>query len=79
MTNFKALKYLAVPAELKEIESILKQDLSALKLQYLRGSAQKGLRLWNVLAPQLKGYPKNGELNGYPTFSIQGLKSQGLV
>ena len=52
-------------------------DNTTVILQYLKGSAQTGLRLWNVLTP-VKGY-KQGPDNGYPTFSLDTLKEKGLL
>lgn len=49
-----------------------------LRLQYLKGSAKMGLRLWNVLSPQVEGY-KYGPDSGVPTFSLDTLKDKGLL
>lgn len=65
--------------ECNEISVALGRPIVRTKLQYLMGSRQKGLRLWNVLAPNLKGYPPSGGVNGYPTFSISGLQQNGLI
>jgi hypothetical protein len=46
-------------------------------LQYLKGSKQMGLRLWNVMTP-VKGY-KTGPDAGYPTFSLPTLQEKGLL
>lgn len=78
MKNLKALAVLTTDEEMAETLAIGK-IVAPIRLQYLRGSRQRGLRLWNVLSPQLQGYGPNGGLNGYPTFSIEGLKSKGLV
>lgn len=74
--NNKGLQALTTSDELAEVAVVL--DPPA-KLQYLKGSKQMGLRLWNVLSPNLPGYGISGGLNGYPTFSIEGLKKFGLV
>lgn len=76
LLNGEGLQALCVPDEVKEVQAVGKLPV---RLQYLRGSAKMGLRLWNVMAPQLAGYPKSGGDNGYPTFSIQGLKERGLI
>lgn len=47
-----------------------------LKLQYLKGSKEMGLRLWNVLEPKL---PEYNYLLGYPTFGLRGLHDRGLI
>lgn len=77
--NDKGFQALTVPEERKELSAPLGRDLSPLRLQYLRGSRQKGLALWNVLSPQLPSYPPNGGINGWPTFSTHGLRQNGLI
>jgi hypothetical protein len=46
-------------------------------LQYLKGSAETGLRLWNVLSP-VKGY-KRDQWGSVPTFSLNTLREKGLI
>lgn len=74
LLNNPGLMALTVPEEQAEISFVRKP----LKLEYLKGSAQKGLRLWNVLQPQLPGYTY-GKDSGVPTFGLSGLKEKGLI
>jgi len=73
------LKALTTDDELKEMTGPLGRDMSPIRLQYLTGSKKKGLALWNVLSPQLPNYPPNGGSNGFPTFSVDGLRQNGIV
>lgn len=78
LLNNPGLIALTVPEEQEEIRMVDQTTQKAVKLQYLKGSAQKGLRLWNVLAPQLPGYTY-GKDSGVPTFGLSGLKEKGLI
>jgi hypothetical protein len=49
-----------------------------IKLRYLKDSKKKmGLALWDVLTP-IEGYTYSID-NGFPTFSLEGLKERGLI
>ncbi len=71
----EGLRALTVADEQAEIRAI--GTVKRVKLQYLKGSARMGLRLWNVLSP-VEGYKSGGD-NGYPTFSLPTLKAKGLI
>jgi len=75
-TNNQGLRHLTTAKERQEIRAIGRKHYT--KLQYLKGSAKMGVRLWNVLE-QVPGYPPCGGANGYCTFSLQTLKQKGLI
>lgn len=77
------LRALTVEDEQKEVLAVLNGKGEAmpkepLRLQYLKGSAKMGLRLWNVLSPKVEGYTY-GPDSGVPTFSLDTLKDKGLL
>jgi len=73
----KTNKALLTDGEAKELKYV---GVKRIRLQYLKNSKKKmGLALWNLMEPQLKNYPPNGGQNGYPTFSIDGLRKEGLI
>lgn len=83
----KRLRALTVDDEQREVLAVLNgkgatmcmsNSKQPLRLQYLKGSAKMGLRLWNVLSPQVEGY-KYGPDSGFPTFSLDTLKDKGLL
>ncbi len=68
--------FIAAEAELKELKYV---GLPRIRLQYLKDSKRKmGLAMWNVLEPQLPHY-QYGPDSGFPTFSIDGLKKNGII
>lgn len=74
----KGLIHLTTKEERAEIEATGIRVERPVKLRYLRKSAQMGLRLWDVLSPQVDGYKYNKDA-GFPTFSLGTLKEKGLV
>jgi hypothetical protein len=82
----KGLRALTVESERVEVLAALNggspmcmtNSKQPLKLQYLKGSAKMGLRLWNVISPQVDGYTY-GPDSGVPTFSLETLKAKGLL
>ena len=57
-------------------------DNATVKLQYIgmmewTKKYNMDSRMWNVLAPKLKGYDYSS--GGYPTFTIEGLKERNLI
>lgn len=78
LLNNPGLIALTVDGEREEVMAVLKRPMGHVTLQYLRGSKQKGLRLWNVLSPQLAGYVYTKD-TGFPTFSLSTLQAKGLV
>jgi hypothetical protein len=75
LNHTQGFDFLTTPEEKQEAAVV---DIRRTKLQYLKGSAQKGLRLWNVIAPQLPGY-KYGPDSGFPTFGLNMLRQKGLL
>lgn len=75
-TNNAGLRWLTTSQERQEIRAIGKRHYT--KLQYLKGSAKMGVRLWNVLT-SVPGYPASGGMNGYPTFSLSTLIERKLI
>ena len=79
MTLNKGLKALTTESEQAELAVIgRKASRKPCRLQYLKGSAKMGLRLWNVLQPKLEGYTY-GPDSGFPTFGLQTLKDKGVI
>ena len=74
--NNAGLRALTTDIELAELQAVGTRRV--VKLQYLKHSAQRGLRLWNVLE-QVDGYPPCGGANGYCTFSINTLRDRGII
>ena len=77
-TNNKGLEVLTTPEELAEVQAVGTARKPPIKLQYLKGSARMGCRLWNVLG-QVEGYSPVGGINGYPTFSLETLIKKELI
>jgi hypothetical protein len=77
-TTNAGLEALTTPEELAELRAVGMKRKPPIRLQYLKGSARMGLRLWNVLTP-VEGYPSCGGINGYPTFSLETLIKKELI
>lgn len=77
LNHTEGFNFLTLPEEKKEVSHI---GQAPLRLQYLKKSKQlMGVALWNLLSPQLPEYTQYGNLNGYPTLSLDGLKEKGLI
>jgi hypothetical protein len=71
------LRALTTSKERAELRAVGTSHKPPIRLQYLKGSAKMGLRLWNVLTP-VEGYKAGGD-SGFPTFSLQTLRKKGLI
>lgn len=74
----RAIDALSTPEETKEVELAIIQskNLTVTYVGYQRYSDTVGVHMYDLIAPQLPQYDYS---LGNPTFSLEGLRSLGLI